>query len=360
MADSEIAAGGEAKITVGRDIVIWTKHFTKFVVYTPVTTTPDTPSAAGSGGGSALSDRFTINAFSSAEFTLGDVTFSIPEGATDKTIQVTVDKVADISKLPKDVSLQWLGDVYEVKKNSDGEFLKPVTIGLAFDKSQAAVYWLNEQTNKWVILDNAKVDQASGTVSGSVTHFGKFAVLVSERVQTPSPSLTDIKGHWAEAGIRDLVQTGAIDGYPDLTFKPNYSITRAEFVSILVKALGLTAPDSSAYDDTTDHWAKDSIGTAAALGIVTGFEDHAFRPNDLITREQMAVIVVRALRLNVSSKSVSFVDASAVSSWATEGIAAAAENGLINGYEDGAFRAKMNTTRAEAVVVILKAMTLKK
>ncbi|WP_088833546.1 S-layer homology domain-containing protein [Paenibacillus tyrfis] len=68
------------------------------------------------------------------------------------------------------------------------------------------------------------------------------------------------------------------------------------------------------------------------MGIVAGFEDHTFRPNDLITREQMAVIVVRALGLNASSKSVSFSDSSAVS---IEGIAAAAENGLINGYEDG-------------------------
>ncbi|WP_138754471.1 InlB B-repeat-containing protein [Paenibacillus sinopodophylli] len=371
-ADSEIAAGGEAKITVGSDIVIWTKHFTKFVAYTPVTITPDTPPTAGNDGGSTPSDRFTVGAFFSAEFTLGDVKFSIPEGATDKTIQVTVDKVADISKLPKNVSLQRIGDVYEVKKNSDGEFIKPVTIGLTFDKSkvdfnknEAAVYWLNEQTNKWVVLDNAKVDQASATVSGSVTHFGKFAVLVSERVQIPSPStsetiLTDIKGHWAEANIRDLVQTGAINGYTDRTFKPNDSITRAEFVSILVKALRLTAPDGSAFDDTTDHWAKDLIGTAAALGIVSGFEDHTFRPNDLITREQMAVMVVRALKLDVSSKPVSFLDNSDVSSWATEAIAAAAENGLINGYEDGTFRAKINTTRAEAAVVILKAIALHK
>ncbi|WP_081890479.1 S-layer homology domain-containing protein [Paenibacillus tyrfis] len=71
------------------------------------------------------------------------------------------------------------------------------------------------------------------------------------------------------------------------------------------------------------------------MGIIAGFEDHNFRPNDLITREQMAVIVVRALGLNASSKSVSFLDSSAVSSWAIEGIATAAENGLINGYEDG-------------------------
>lgn len=74
----------------------------------------------------------------------------------------------------------------------------------------------------------------------------------------------------------------------------------------------------------------------------------------------MAAIVVRALTLSASSKSFSFTDHSAVSSWAIEDIAAAADKGLINGYEDGTFRAKVNATRAEAAAVILKAIALKK
>ncbi|WP_088833547.1 S-layer homology domain-containing protein [Paenibacillus tyrfis] len=63
-----------------------------------------------------------------------------------------------------------------------------------------------------------------------------------------------------------MVQTGAINGYPDLTFKPNNSITRAEFVSILVKALKLKASESRAFDDTTGQWAKDSIGGGRSFG----------------------------------------------------------------------------------------------
>ncbi|MCU6711946.1 InlB B-repeat-containing protein [Paenibacillus sp. J5C_2022] len=364
-ADSEIAAGGEAAITVGSDLVIWTKHFTKFAAYTPVS-----PPTVSGGGGSAPSNSFTIKAFSSAEFTLNGVTLTLPEGASDKTIQVTVDKVANIAHLPQDASLQLLGDVYEVKKNSDGDFIKPVTITLPFDSSkvdlnanEVAVYWLNEQTNQWVKLDNAKADEASGTVSGTIMHFTKFAVLRSELKQTPSPSenesnLTDIKGHWAEADIRELIELGAISGYPNQTFKPNSPITRAQFVSILVKALKLTAPSSRSFDDTTGHWAKDAIGTAAALRIISGFEDHTFRPNDMITREQMAVIVVRALKLPASSTSISFTDNSSVSSWAMEAVATAAEKELMNGYTDGTFKAKINTTRAEAATVILKAINL--
>ncbi|MFC5470135.1 cadherin-like beta sandwich domain-containing protein [Cohnella suwonensis] len=366
-ADRELAAGGDAKITVGSDLVIWTKHFTQFAAYTPVI--PQTGSGGDSG---APANVYTLGALASAEFTLNGIKFSIPEGAADKSIQVTVDKVADISSLPQDASLRLLGDVYEVKKNSNGDFLKPVTIALPFDKSkvdfnknEVAVYWLNEQTNKWVELDNTQVDQAGGTVSGTITHFTKFSVFASERKQIPSPSasetnLTDIKGHWAEASIRELIQSGAISGYPDQTFKPNNKITRAEFVSILVKAFKLKAPDSKTFADTTDHWAKDSIGSTAALGIATGDGEGNFRPDDPITREEMALIIVRALKLNASAKFVSFKDNSAVSGWAIEAVAAAADKGLLSGYEDGTIRAKANTTRAEAVAVIVRAMLLMK
>ncbi|MDG0795162.1 S-layer homology domain-containing protein [Cohnella ginsengisoli] len=136
-------------------------------------------------------------------------------------------------------------------------------------------------------------------------------------------------------------------------------VTRAEFVSILVKALKLTATTGNSFDDTASHWAKDAIGTAAALGMVSGLEDHTFRPDDRITREQMAVIVVRALKLTASSRSIDFKDHSAVSGWAIADIAAAVEKGLMKGYNDGTFGAKSNATRAEAATVILKAVSIK-
>ena len=85
-------------------------------------------------------------------------------------------------------------------------------------KSTAGVYWLNEQTHKWVPLDILKVDEANGTVFGSVSHFTKFAVLASDKAKTAQPQtneadFADIKGHWSEANVRELVKLGAINGY---------------------------------------------------------------------------------------------------------------------------------------------------
>jgi hypothetical protein len=366
-ADSQIAAGGDAKITVGSDLVIWTKHFTKFASYTEITPPPTSVI-----GGLVPVNSGTIVAGSGGTLTLNGAKIDVPAAAINSNITVTVDKVSGISKLPVDKALKLLGDVYEIKKDKDGEFSKPVVITLPFDKTKVdfnkstlGVYWLNEQTQKWVQLDDLRVDQVNGTVSGSVKHFTKFAVLSSDKPEKPQDqttevNFTDIKGHWAEANIRELVKQGAINGYPDNTFKPNGNITRAEFITVIVNAFNLKSQEGKSFTDTSTHWAKSAISTAAALGVVTGYNENTFGPNDLITREQMASIVIRAAKIDLADNSISFSDSSNVSDWARTALATASAKGLINGYADGTVKPKANTTRAEAVTVILKALQLKK
>jgi hypothetical protein len=368
-ADSEIATGGDAEITVGNDLVVWTKHFTQFVIYTTVTTTRTTSTR---GGGGAATNSAMIAAVSGGTITLNGVTIEVPAGAIASNIQVAVDKVSDTSILPADSALQLVSEVYEIKKDEDGDFSKPVVITLPFDKtkvdfakSTAGVYGMNEQNHKWAPLDNLKVDEANGTASGSVSHFAKFAVLASDKAKTAQPQtceadFADIKGHWSEANVRELVKLCAINGYADNTFKPNANITRAEFVSVIVKAFHLGAQDGKTFADTENHWAKSAIATAAAAGIVAGYRDNSFGPDDLITREQMAVIVARAANLAATDKSISFPDSADISDWARTALATATAKGLINGYEDGTVKPKVNTTRAQAVAVILRALQAKK
>jgi hypothetical protein len=268
--------------------------------------------------------------------------------------------------------LTLLSDIYEIKKDKAGDFSKTIIITLPFDKTKAdftksavGLYWLNEQTHRWIQLDNLQVDQANGAVSGTVTHFTKFAVLASELPKPPIQPVSemnfkDIKGHWAEINIQQLVKLGAINGYPDNTFKPNNSITRAEFVTVIVNAFNLKAQDGKSFADTSTHWAKSAIATAASLGVVTGYSESSFGPDDLITREQMAAIVIRAAQMDSADKGLSFSDSSNVTDWARAALSAATASGLINGYRDGTVKPKANSTRAEAVTVILRALQLKK
>ncbi|NQX67134.1 S-layer homology domain-containing protein [Paenibacillus alba] len=338
------------------------------LVSTSIVTTGDEGSSSGGGRGGVPSKEDIIAA-EGGSLTLHGATIDVPAGALDNDIKVTVDKVSDISMLPVDSSLKLISDVYEIKKDKEGEFKKLVVITLPFDKSVVdftksfvGVYWLNEQTHTWVLLDDLHVDQVNGTASGSVKHFTKFAVLISAKKDSDlaGTSFADIKGHWAEASIRELIKLGAINGYPDNSFKPDNQITRAEFVAVIVKALNLKAQAALNFDDTSAHWAKNEIAIAAALGVVNGYTEQAFGPDDVITREQMAAIVIRAAQIEPVSKNIDVTDSPAISDWARTALATAMAKGLVDGYEDHTVKPQANTSRAEAATVILRALKLTK
>ncbi len=172
----------------------------------------------------------------------------------------------------------------------------------------------------------------------------------------PKMNLNDIAGHWAQSNIEKLVGLDAISGYPDGSFKPGKTITRAEFATILVKAFKLTAGSGKIFTDTAEHWAKDAIATAASAGIVNGYDADTFGPNDLITREQMAAMIVNAAKLSPAVVELQFVDSDKVSQWAKQTVITAVSSGIMNGYPDNKFQPRGNATRAEAVTVIVNAL----
>jgi hypothetical protein len=218
-----------------------------------------------------------------------------------------------------------------------------------------AIFAVHSDNTKEIIKPSIVYDEDNNPIGiqFAVDRFSLFAVIQTTQ---PAVRLTDISGHWAEANIQKLVVTGAIAGYPDKTFKPNNSITRAEFVSILVRAFNLEPKTGKVFDDTDNSWAKDSIATANAYGIINGYSDTRFGPDDLITREQMAVMVVKAAKIAASNAELTFEDQNSISSWARDAVSSAVSAGLVSGYPDQTFKPQNNATRAEAVAVITRAM----
>jgi len=329
-----------------------------------VTPTPPVPPATPPAITAALGTAVPVLATNGATIGNNDagITITIPAGALATDVKVTISKVADTAGLKMDAGSKLLGDVLEIIKDKSGDFSKPVTIQLNFDKSKidatkfdVKVCFYDEEAGQWVPLD--KISVGDGKVSGEVTHFTKFAVIAFPKAETATPAgLKDISGHWAEANIKTLVGAGAISGYPDGTFKPNATITRAEFATILAKAFKLAPSTSKVFADTANHWAKDSISAAAAAGIVNGYSAAQFGPNDQITREQMAVMIAKAAKLAEAKNGKAFADKAQVSAWAAAAVASASENGIISGYPDNTFKPKATATRAEAVTVIVKAL----
>ena len=165
---------------------------------------------------------------------------------------------------------------------------------------------------------------------------------------------TDYKGHWAESVIDEFIDKGYISGYSDNTFRPNNSITRAEFVSILNNVFGLTKSSGKVFSDTKTHWAKTSIDIGVTNGVCSGKSSTEFKPNDPITREEAAVMISNYKKIADSNfdKLSKFKDAHKVSSWAKPGVEGIIEKGYMSGYSDNTFRPKNKITRAEAVATL--------
>lgn len=132
-----------------------------------------------------------------------------------------------------------------------------------------------------------------GTLTVSVKHFVVYAVRTAELPGHPTTQtvLTDIAGNWAAANIENLVRAPS-SGYPDGTFRPGAKITRAEFVTALVKALRLTPETGPVFADTQGTWAQVYI-TTAADGLVSEYESSHVGPDDPITRELVRLTLVR-------------------------------------------------------------------
>ncbi|MCL6612794.1 MAG: S-layer homology domain-containing protein [Peptococcaceae bacterium] len=327
-----------------------------------------TRSGGGGGGGGGYTPAPERNTVSAAGGTVSGsgATITFPAGAVPGDIKIKVEKVTGISGLPVPANGKLLGDVLEITKDRPGSFTKPVTVTLAFDKSRVdtrkynvSIFWFDEDGRKWVELKNVKVDLEAGKVSGEADHFTKFAVLALEKpVEPPAQELIlkDIAGHWSEAAVKSLLQSGAVSGYPDGTFRPDSKITRAEFAALLVKAFKLQIKAGKVFDDTSGHWSRDIVSTAWAYGIASGYSDSSFGPDDPVTREQMAAMVVKAAKLVPVNGQAVFADSADISGWAREAVAAAAGKGIIKGYPDLTFKPRGNATRAEAVAVILNAL----
>ncbi|MFZ5595521.1 MAG: S-layer homology domain-containing protein [Bacillota bacterium] len=225
--------------------------------------------------------------------------------------------------------------------------------------------------------DGLKIDASSGIISGTPAKEGKYTISISvqdnsgqkinkdliltitheENTLPPSMQIfNDILGHWAENNIEKLVAMGDIKGYPGGTFQPDRPITRAEFTTVLVKAFNLEPRQGKVFNDTVKHWAKDTISTAAAYEIVKGYNKNTFGPDDLITREQMATMIVKAAKLSIISGQASFADSANISTWARDAVSTAVKNKIITGYPDNTFRPQNNATRAEAVTIIINAI----
>lgn len=195
----------------------------------------------------------------------------------------------------------------------------------------------------------------SGSQTGSGAQTGGGQAAAGTGSGGNAASYTDLQGHWAQASLTSLIEKGLISGYPDQTVRPEDTLTRAEFCVVLTKALGYTPTPESGFDDVSRHWANGYIGAVHSMGIAGGTGPRTFSPDLGITREELTVMVVKARGWTAAGDvQPAFTDQSGISDWAVEAVKAAREKGIIGGYEDGSFRPQQQVTRAEMAVIVEK------
>lgn len=173
-------------------------------------------------------------------------------------------------------------------------------------------------------------------------------------------SFTDVSATdygWAVDPIETLAGAGILNGIDGNLFEPARSISRAEFAATLTRIMGIQAeagPTPAFSDVKAGQWYTDAVAEAAKKGWILGYEDGTFRPNNLIRREEMAVILVRANQWTASTQPLSFTDKATIDGWAADEVGTVAEKGLIKGFEDSTFRPKNSASRAEAAVMLYR------
>lgn len=167
--------------------------------------------------------------------------------------------------------------------------------------------------------------------------------------------LNDVDRHWANKEIQDFVSKGYLNGYEDGTFRPDNSITRAEFIKITNKYFGFDTKGNETFSDVnSEDWFYNDVCIAQKEGYLNGYEDGTFKPDKTITREEAAKIIVsikNKIDVNID-KINNFTDGYMVSDWSKKYVEGAIEAGYIKGDDKGKINPLSHITRAESVSMI--------
>ena len=171
----------------------------------------------------------------------------------------------------------------------------------------------------------------------------------------------DISGHWAETQIKEWANIGYINGYPDGTFLPDNSITRAEFLTLVNKIFKFENKTNINFIDVRpDYWAYSEIQKGISAGYVSGDKNGTFRPDDFITRQEAAVIINKLLdNTEITENKPNFKDAYDIDEWAKNSVDIVYEHGILSGFPNGTYRPKKYMTRAEAVSALKRLTEIK-
>lgn len=235
-----------------------------------------------------------------------------------------------------------------------------ITAGISYEakpdenQNQLVVYYINDK-GKSVPVKLSGFNSESNQMLFGTVHLSLYGVGYN------AVTFNDIESHWAKSKIEFLAAREILKGKAAGLFDPNGCVTRAEYVTMLANSadgIDVKGAKNAGFKDVqTEDWYADYVNWAVAKGIISGCGNGTFAPNDVVTREQMAVMTDKFIKamnfdLQTVNENSDFTDKDKINSWSKASIAKMQQLNIINGKPDGSFVPQGTTTRAEAATVI--------
>ncbi|WP_158289508.1 S-layer homology domain-containing protein [Paenibacillus flagellatus] len=232
---------------------------------------------------------------------------------------------------------------------------RTIALDASADPGRSTVVWVDAAGRLHFVPSVFETENGETVATFYAPHNSLYTAIRSDR------TFADVKGHWAREEIELLASKLVVQGMSADAFAPDRTISRAEFAAMLVRALGLVEkPGESAYSDVRPEadWYAGAVGAASEAGWIEGYEDGTFRPDALITREQLAAMLARAIRYagELPQADVSalerFSDHADAADWAKQPAAQLLTAGLIQGVTETTFAPQEPATRAQSAVLL--------
>jgi hypothetical protein len=238
------------------------------------------------------------------------------------------------------------------------ELFLPYTVAAGEDINSLTVYHFSAENKAEKLNDASYHSERKGMIC-SVSGFSLFAVANEEAPQF-NACFSDVpKSHWAASYIYSLAERGVINGRTATLFSPEASLTRAELAVLLARLSEEELPQAKIHfvDVIDKAWYAQELTWAVKADIIHGVGDNRFAPQQAVSRQDMAVMLLRyatynSMVLPTTKEARTFSDNAVISAYARDAIAALQLAGFVGGYEDGSFRPKGNISRAEAAKLL--------
>lgn len=249
-----------------------------------------------------------------------------------------------------------------INKSSDGELWKKLYQKTTNTTVEKVIE--NAENIAYTLVNGGGGGGTGGADRGDTTDVPTNPTTPGAMIEKPTAvTFMDLgSAEWAREAIEALAAQGVLNGKEAGRFVPNDNVTREEITKIITSAFGLVQNDAECEfaDVDAGRWSYVYVASASRLGIVNGYGAD-FGPANKTTREDMAVMIYRVLKLmniNVSGTAINFSDSASISSYAKEAVSALTSAGIINGMGDGTFAPKAYVTRAQIAKVAYELLNL--